>query len=139
MHEDVGVLFERSPLLLDLDADHLRVARQRARSETEHEPPTGQVVQEDRTISYPQRVVVRQRQHTGAKLDMASLGRAVCDEDHRVGDDLRPRGVVLTDPGFLEAETIEVLDDLKIALVGADRILSGKRVEWGHENTELET
>jgi hypothetical protein len=44
--------------------------------------------------------------------------------------------VMFTDPGFLVPQSIEELHDFEIALYRRNRILTGRRVERGHENAK---
>src|SRR5438445_217727 len=57
------------------------------------------------------------------------------EEDLGRRDDLVAGGVVLADPGFLEAELVEPLDQLEVALESERRVLAG-RMERGHEDAE---
>ena len=78
--------------------------------------PLRQVIEHDDAIGEHQRVVVGQRHHAGAELDVSSALRG--RGDHHLGrcDRLGARGVVLTDPGLVVAEAVEVLDQLEITL-----------------------
>ena len=61
-------------------------------------------------LGHPQRVVVGQRGHAGAELDVARALGGGGDEDLRRGDDLAAGRVVLADPRLVVAEAVEVLD-----------------------------
>ena len=137
-HDDVGPLGEQLAGLALVEPDHGRVGRQRARSEAEHEPAAGQMVEQDGPLGHPQRVVVADADHAGAELDVArSLGRGR-DEDLGRGDDLGARRVVLADPGLVPPEAVEVLDQLEIALERQCRVLA-RRMERCHEDAEPQT
>ncbi len=60
------------------------------------------------------------------------------DEDLGRGDDLVAGRVVLAEPGFVEAELVEMLDQLQIALERERRVLAD-RVERGQEDPELQS
>jgi hypothetical protein len=45
--------------------------------------------------------------------------------------------VVLTDPRFVEAEAVEVLEEIEVALEGKGRVLP-HRVKRGHEDAEAQ-
>jgi hypothetical protein len=94
------------------------------------------VVEQDDAVGHPQRVVVGQRQHPGAELDVLRLRRRVGDEEHVVGDDLAPARVVLADPRLVEAEPVEVLDELDVALQRERRVLPHGQVVRGVEDAE---
>jgi hypothetical protein len=61
--------------------------------------------------------------------------RRDADEHFGRGDDLVTAGVVLADPHLVEAETIEVLDQVEVALECERRVLPC-RVEGRHEEAE---
>jgi hypothetical protein len=83
------------------------------------------------------RVVVGDADHAGAELDvLRALGRGG-DEDLRRGDDLGPGRVVLTDPRLVPAESVEVFDQLEVALERECRVLAGG-MERRHEDPEAE-
>ena len=42
--------------------------------------------------------------------------RAAAAEDHRVGDDFGPAGMMFTDPRFVEAQVVEMTDQLEITV-----------------------
>ena len=137
--EDGGVLLERLALFGRLDADHRRVRGQRAGSEAEHEAAAGEMVEQDRPVRHPQRVVVRQRQDAGAELDVPGLGGDVGDEDLRRGDDLGAARVVLADPGLVVTEVVELADRRHVARDRRRRVLAGRRMERRHEDAEAKS
>jgi hypothetical protein len=59
------------------------------------------------------------------------------DEDLRGGDDLVAGGMMLAEPGLVEPELIEVLDQLQVALEGQGRVLA-HGVERGQEDAEIQ-
>ena len=64
--------------------EHVRVGGELARAAAEHHPAAGEVVEQHHAVGEHQRVVVRQRAHAGAELDV--LGALGGDADER------PRG-----------------------------------------------
>ncbi len=60
------------------------------------------------------------------------------DEDLGRGDDLVAGRVVLAEPGFVEAELVEMLNELEVALERERRVLT-YRVERGQEDPELQS
>ena len=107
-----------------VEPDHDRVGRQRPGPEAEHEPAPGEVVEQDGPLGDPQRVVVADADHAGAELDVAGPLGGGGDEDLRRGDDLGAGRVVLADPRLVEAEPVEVLDQLEVALERQRRVLA---------------
>ena len=70
----------------------------------------------------PQRVVVRQRDDAGAEPDPLGALRGRGDENLWRTDDLAARRVVLADPHLVEAEPVEVFDELEVALQRKRRV-----------------
>ena len=59
-----------------VDAHHEGVRRQRAGADAEHHPAAGEVVEQHHAVGQHQGVVVGQRAHAGAELDvLRALGR----------------------------------------------------------------
>ena len=130
-------LLHHVALLGRVDTHHEGVRGQGAGADPDHDPPARQVVQQHHAVGQHEGVVVGQRRHAGAQLDvLGALGRGG-DEHLGRGDDLVAGRVVLTEPGLVEAQRIEVLDQLEVALEGEGRVLS-HRVEGGQEDAELE-
>src|SRR5713226_8934766 len=81
-------------------------------------------------------MVIRQADYARPKLDGAgALGRGGQVHLGR-RDDLPAGAVVLADPGFVETELVEPLDQLHVALQGIGRV-SADLMERGHENPKL--
>ena len=110
VHQHLEILFERSALVERIDADHGRVRRQGAWPNAHHHPASGQVVEQHHAVGDPQRVVVGQRDHARAQLDVPRLGRHVGDEDLGRWNQLHSAGVVFANPGFVVAELVEELN-----------------------------
>src|SRR5438552_10191728 len=80
-------------------------------------------------------MVVRQRADAAAQPDvLRAFGRGG-DEHFRRRDDLVATRMVFADPHFVEAELVEVLDEVEVALERERRILPG-RMEGCHEKAE---
>src|ERR1700738_1663807 len=91
------------------------------------------MVELDDAIRRHQRVVIRQRHHTGAEADLlGSLCRGG-DENLGRGDDLEACRVMLADPGFFVAKPVQVLDQFKVAMKCFSWILV-ERVKRGQED-----
>ena len=134
-HDDVEVDVHQLARVGRVEAEHGRVGGQRPGPDAEHRAPARQVVEQDHPLGDPQRVVVGQRGHAGAELDVARALGGGGDEDLRGGDDLAAGRVVLADPGLVVAEAVEVLDERQVALEGQRRVLS-RRVERRHEDAK---
>jgi hypothetical protein len=93
------------------------------------------VVEQHDPVGEQQRVVVGQGVHTRSELDVAGALGGDGDEHLGRGDDLEPRRVVLADPRLVEAEAVEVLDQLQVALERQRRVLADG-VERGEEDAE---
>ena len=81
------------------------------------------------------RVVVGHAGDAGAELDASGALGGGGDEDLGTGNDLGAGGVMLTDPGLVVAELVEVDDQFQIALQRQRRVLTS-RVEGCHEDSE---
>src|SRR3546814_13467525 len=68
-------------------------------------------------------MVVGERAHPGAERDVRGARRRCGDEHLGGGDDLVAGRVVLADPGLVEAEGVEVLDQVEVALEGERGVL----------------
>ena len=125
----------RGPLLVGRDAEHVRVGGELTGPAPEHGAPAGEVVEQHEPVGEQQRVVVRQRVDAGAEPDVLGALRRGRDEHLGRRDDLVAGGVVLTDPHLVEAEAVEVDDQVEVALERERGVLPG-RVERGHEESE---
>ena len=97
----------------------------------------GEVIQQHQPVGDPERVVVRERDDPGAEPNPLGAFGGRGDEDLREADDLAAGGVMLADPHFVEAEGVEVLDELEVALQGERRI-GARPVERGDEISKPE-
>ena len=136
VHDGVHALVQHAALLGGLDADHVGVGRQGARADAEHEPAPGLVVELHDAVRRPQWVVVRHRQHAAAEADGPGAFERGGAEEQRVGDDLGAAGVVLAHPHLVEAQLVEVLDQLQVTVQGRVRVVVVV-VERRHEDAEL--
>ncbi len=89
----------------------------------EHDPAAGHVVELDDAVGDHHRVVVGQGDDAGAEADVPGALGGECDEDLGRADDLVAGGMVLADPGLVEAEPVEPLHQLQIALQALGRVL----------------
>jgi hypothetical protein len=83
VEQDREVLLEIAAEVRRLEADHLRVRRQHARSEAEHEPSTKKMVEQRDAIGHPEGIVVRERDHARADVDPLRFGSDVGAENLR--------------------------------------------------------
>ena len=134
-HDRVERLVHARPLRVGGDAEHVRVGGELARTAAEHRTAAREVVEQHEAIREHQRVVIGERVHAAAEADVLRARRGRRDEHLGRRDDLVAARVVLADPHLVEAEAIEVLDQLEVALERERRVLPG-RVERGHEESE---
>ena len=101
----------------------------------EVEATAREVVEEHEAIGEQQRMVVRQGVDSAAETDVLRPFRSRSDEHFGRRDALVAARVVLADPHLVEAEAIEVLDQVEIALQGERGVLA-RRMERRHEQSE---
>ena len=135
---DVEILGEQLAGVGGVEPDHRGVRGQGAGTDAEHDPPTGEVVEQHHAVSYPERVVVAQRGDSGAEPNVPGPLGGRGNEDLRRGDDLAAGGVVLADPRLVVSAGVEVLHELEVPLQSQGRVLAGE-VERRHEHAEAET
>ena len=119
-----------------VDAHHRGVGGERAGADAEHRAPVGHVIELDHAVGDDQRVVVGQADDAGAEADLPGAFGRGGDEDFGRGDQLPAGGVVLADPGLVEAEPVEVLDQFEVA-VQRQRGVVPDAVEGRHEDSEV--
>ncbi len=136
-HADIVV--ERGAELLRLQPDHGRIGRQRTGPEAQHHAPAQKMIGKDDPVCDPERVVIRDRDDSGPKLDVARECADIAHELDRLGDDLGAAGMVFADPRLVVAEIVEQTDGIDITLE------RGRRVPWRrgsverrHEDAETE-
>ena len=95
-----------------------------ARTDAEHHPAPGEVVEHDDAVGEDQRVVVGQRVDARAELDVSCCPGRGGDEHFGGRDRLEPGRVVLADPRLVVAELVEVLDQLEVAVQRQRRVLA---------------
>ena len=120
-----------------VDAHHEGVGGECAGADPDHHAAAGQVVEQHHAVGQHERMVVGQRRHARTETDVAGALRGRRDEHLGRGDDLVAGGVVLAEPGLVEAELVQMLDQLEIALERQGRVLA-HRMERGQEDPELE-
>ncbi len=95
------------------------------------------MVEQHNAVGQDEGLVVGQGGDAGAEADVLGALRGRRDEHLGRGDDLVAGGVVLAEPGLVEAEAVQVLDELEVALERQRRVLP-HRVERGQEDAEPE-
>src|SRR5258708_2616177 len=80
-------------------------------------------------------MVIGEAEYAGTELDLPGAFGGCRDEDCWVADDLPAGAVVLADPGFVEAHSVHVLDQLEIALI-CERWVFANTVERPQEDAE---
>ncbi len=93
------------------------------RTAAHHHAAACEVVEQDHAVGEHQRVVVGERRHARAETDVLRAPGDGGDEHLGAGDDLVAGGVVLADPRLVEAEAVEVHDEVEVALEGQRRVL----------------
>ena len=135
--QQLGDGFERlghaAALVGGLQPDHVGIIDQRTRADAEHGAASGHVVELHHARGQRERMMVGQRDDTGAEADVTGALRGRGDEHLGAGNDLEPAGVVLADPGLVIVETVEVLEQLHVAIHRQRRVLI-ERVERGEED-----
>ena len=112
-HDRVERLVHARALRVGGDAEHVRVGRELARTAAEHGAATREVVEQHEPVGEHQRVVVRERVHAAAEAEVLRARGGRGDEHLGRRDDLVAAGVVLADPRLVEAEAVEVLEQLR--------------------------
>ena len=130
-------LLHHVPLPGDVDPHHEGVRRQGTGADAEHHPATGEVVEQHHAVGQHQRLVVGERAHAGAEPEVLGALGGRRDEHLGAGDDLVARRVVLADPCLVEAEGVEVLQQVEVALEGERGVLPDG-VERSEEDAELQ-
>ena len=129
-------LFHHVPLLRHLDAHHERVGWQGTWTHAEHDPATGEVIEQLHAVGQHQWLVVWERRHASPEPDVPSALRRHGDEDLGRRDYLVAGGMVLADPRLVEAEPVEVDDQVEVA-PEAERWVLAHRVERREEDAEV--
>ena len=91
LHDDAEALFQQSPCVGLLDADHRPVGRQRAWSNSEHDSAAREVVEQDYALGDPKGIVIRKADDAGAQPNMARPLSSHGHEDFGRSADLRSR------------------------------------------------
>ena len=136
--DDVDCVLQQLARLGHVEPDHCCIARQRTRTEAEHEPALRHVVELHGPLGDPERVVIAGTGDAGAEANVTCPLRSRGDEDLWRGDDLAAGGVVLSDPGLVVTEFVEMVDQFEIAVDQQRRAHPG-RMEWCHEDAESHT
>ena len=110
-------------LRLGIDAEHHRVGREQSGAEAEHGAPARLVVELHDAVGDHERMVIGQRDDAGAEPDAARALGGGGDEELGLAVDLVAAGMVLADPRLVEAQLVEPLHELEIALHAQERVL----------------
>ena len=135
-HDDVQRFVHPLPLAHHVHPEHDGIRRQGARPHAHHHAPPREVVEEYHAVGDHQRVVIGQADDPGAELDVPGPLGSGSHEHFRRGNGLPATTMVLTDPGLVEPQIVEPLEQLQIALQAEGRVLS-EPVERRQENPEL--
>ena len=96
---------------IGVEAEHLEVAREAARTDAPIESSLRHVVELCDAVSQHERVVVRHARDACAENDVFRKAQRLCDEQVGRGDVLPLSGEVLADPRLFVAKAVE-RDDL---------------------------
>ena len=119
-----------------IDSEHVGVAGERARSAAQNYPAAGDLIEHRVAIGDMERMMVRDADHARPQHYPARARRRRSDENVRRGDYLPSGGMMLTDKSLVVTQMVKPFDQLKIALIGKCRILSG-RVKRGKKDSEF--
>ena len=104
-------------------------------SHAEHDAAPGEVVQQHNAVGQDEGLVVGQGGDARTEADVLGALRGGRNEHLGRGDDLVAGGVVFAEPGLVEAEPVQVLNQLQVALECQRRVLP-HRMEGGQEDAE---
>ena len=126
------------PLALadQVNPEHDGIRRQRTRPHAHHHAPPREVIEQHHAVGDHQRMVVRQADDPGAQLDMPGPLGGGGHEHLGRGNRLPATAMVLADPGLVEPQIVEPLEQLQIALQTEGRVFS-EPVKRRQENPEL--
>jgi hypothetical protein len=133
LDDAVERLVHAPALVRRLQADLVGIVDQRARADTEHGAAARHVVELHHARGQREGMMVGQRHDPGAQPNVARALGGGGQEHLRAGDDLEAAGVMLADPGLVIVETVEMLDQLHVALDGERRVLA-QRMEGREED-----
>jgi hypothetical protein len=135
--DGLEALLHHAALLHGVDPHDAGVGRQGAWAGTEDEASAREVVEQAEAVRHEPRVVVGERHHAGSELDVLGALGGRGDEDLGAADDLVAAGVVLTEPGLVVAEAIELGDPFEVVLERQRGALPD-RVEGREERAEAQ-
>src|SRR5713101_9650910 len=138
LHDDLDPIGEELAGLNLVEADHDGVSWQRAGADAEHEASPSQVVKQDGPLGHPKRIMVADTHDTGTELDVPGTLRSDGNKDLGRSNDLGAGRMVLADPGLVPSETVEMLDQIEIALQGERGVVT-RRMERRHEDSEAKS
>src|SRR6266705_1379803 len=135
-HDGVERLVHPRALGHRLDAEHVGVGDERARSAAEHRAAARHVVELHEALRHQKRVVIRQARHARAEHDVTRTLGGGGDEDFRRRDQLPARRVMLAHPHLVVAEVVEPLDELHVTGESQRGVLADP-VKRGQEDAEF--
>ena len=121
-----------------IDVEELPVARQTARSHSEHESSLGHMVQVGHSVRQLGWIVVGKKVRAWGQLDIFGAQQGLGNEQVRSRVRLPGGGKMLADPGFMEAQLINEIQMLEIPVVARVQIPL-RWVRGHHEDSNLHT
>ena len=109
-------LVHHAALRFRINSHPVGVPDQGAGPDAQHKAAKRHVIELCRTAGHHERMMVGQRDHTGAELDIFRPFRSAGDEHFRTRDDLEPARMVLADPGFRVTQFVEIFEQPHIPL-----------------------
>src|SRR3984893_7081907 len=135
-HYRLDALDHPAALLGGIDAEHVRVRRQRSRTASKHHAPACQMVEQGIAVGDIERVMVGDADHARAEHYAARAPGGSGDENVRRRNDLPPRGMMLADEDLVVAGTVQPFDKFEVALEAERGVFAGA-MERRHENAEF--
>ena len=115
-NNDIERFVHHAALRFRINSHPVGVPDQGAGPDTQHKAATRHVIELCRTAGHHERMMVGQRDHTGAELDIFRPFRSAGDKHFRTRDDLEPARMVLADPGFRVTQFVEIFEQPHIPL-----------------------
>ncbi len=129
MDESLGII-------LRLFTEDAPITYHSPRTDTQHHPPVGHVVQLHHAVGDHEGMVVGQTDNAGAQFNMTGTVGGHSHEQLRGGDGFPTGAVVLPNPGLIIAQVVQPLDQLQVPINGQSRVFSHP-VEGTQEDAEL--
>ncbi len=121
-----------------IDAQRMRIRRQRAGTGAEDHPPTGHPVELHDALRDVERVVIGQGHDAGRQLDALRPFPGRGQEHLGRGDHLPAAGMMFAAPEFVIAEPVQMLDEIDVAAELQQRVSrrSGDAARGRHRNSD---